>query len=268
VTTRRFEFSDVGAFRVGRFNLGISTSCIVYRLGSGIIDTGPPNQWSIVRRFVEEKAISHVLVTHHHEDHSGNAARVHTEITGTVLFPPTGLAFARDGFRLRPYQRVVWGVPERFVPEPMPDEVRLAHGVRLRAIHTPGHSPDMTCFLEPERGWLFSGDLYIASRPRLLRADENVDDEIESLQRVLDLDFETVFCAHRGVVTDGKRAIRTKLDYLTSLRDEVRELHDEGKSIRAITRTLLGRESLMTLITSFHFSKRNLVRKCLERRTA
>ncbi len=41
------------------------------------------------------------------------------------------------------------------------------------AVHAPGHSPDMTCYLEAERGWLFTGDLYITSKPCFFRADEN-----------------------------------------------------------------------------------------------
>lgn len=32
-------------------------------------------------------------------------------------------------------------------------------GRRIQALHTPGHSPGHCCFFEPERGFLFSGDL-------------------------------------------------------------------------------------------------------------
>jgi glyoxylase-like metal-dependent hydrolase (beta-lactamase superfamily II) len=145
----------------------------------------------------------------------------------------------------------------------MPEEVVLENDLTLRAVHTPGHSPDMTCYLEPDRGWLFSGDLYISSKPRFLRADENVDDQIESLRRVLELEFDTVFCAHRGVVRDGHNGIKAKLDYLISLREEVRQLYAEGRSVSEITKTLLGGAGFLSLITLYHFSKRNLVRGCL-----
>ena len=64
----------------------------------------------------------------------------------------------------------------------------------------------MTCFLEPERGWLFSGDLYISGRTRYLRADESVADTIDSLRRFLEVDFGTLFCSHRGPIADGKEA--------------------------------------------------------------
>ncbi len=108
----------------------------------------------IVRRFLRERNVEQVLVTHHHEDHSGNGARLQRELEATVFFLPSGVTLARDGFPLRAYQRVIWGTPKRFVPRAMPDEMSVGRGFRLRAVHAPGHSPDMTCYLEAERGWL------------------------------------------------------------------------------------------------------------------
>ncbi len=259
----RFEHEGVEGLRAGRYDLGINSSCIVYRLGSTLIDTGPPNQWPVVRRFARERHVERVLITHHHEDHGGNAARLTRELDAGVFVPERGLEPMRRGFRLRPYQRIIWGRPDRLEARVCPEETALEGGLRLRAIASPGHSPDMTCYLEPERGWLFTGDLYIASKPRFMRADEDVNDQIESLRRVLDLGFDTLFCAHRGVIVDGRRAIEAKLDYLRSLRDEARRLRGEGRSIREITRTLLGRETFLSLITFYHFSKTNLVRGCL-----
>jgi glyoxylase-like metal-dependent hydrolase (beta-lactamase superfamily II) len=232
-------------------------------LSSTLVDTGPPNQWPAVRTFLQERKIERVLVTHHHEDHSGNARRLKDEMRANVFVPERGIEPMSRGFRIRPYQWVIWGKPGLLEAKASPDEMVLEGGLRLRTVAAPGHSPDMTCYLEPERGWLFTGDLYIASKPRFMRADEDVEAQIASLRRVLDLDFETVFCAHRGVITDGRRAIQAKLDYLASLRDEVRHLDAEGRSIGEITRILLGRENFLSLVTFYHFSKRNLVRGCL-----
>ena len=260
----RFTHDGVEALRVGRYDLGVSSKCIVYRIGDTVIDTGPPNQWTQVRQFLAERHVARVVITHHHEDHSGNGERLARETTAAVFAPPGSVDLLRRGFRLRTYQRVVWGAPDRFAPGVIPDELDLETGLRLRAVATPGHSPDMTCYLEPNRGWLFSGDLFISSTPRFFRADERVGDQIESLRRVLALEFATLFCAHRGVVADGPAAIRAKLDYLVSLRDEVRKLRAEGRSIGAITRTLLGREKMISMLSLFHLSKRNLVRACLD----
>ena len=249
--------------RFGRFNIGISSSCILYRIGSTVIDTGPPNQWRLVRKFLSERDVHRVVITHHHEDHSGNGARLERDMNADVFLPSESVELMRRGFPLRAYQRLFWGVPVRFEAKSVPDELSLERGFLLRAIPAPGHSSDMTCYLEPNRGWLFTGDLYIASKPRFLRADENLAEQIESLRGVLELDFETVFCAHRGVVTNGCEAIKAKLDYLVSLRDEVRKLHAEGRSVSEIKLTLLGPERMLSFITMFHFSKKNLIEACL-----
>ncbi len=72
----------VKGIRVGRFNQGINTTFVVYAYHDVLIDTGPINQWQHVSQFVTESQINHVLLTHYHEDHSGNASNIknyHTE---------------------------------------------------------------------------------------------------------------------------------------------------------------------------------------------
>lgn len=142
---------------------------------------------------MQEKPLERVLLTHHHEDHSGNAARIQTEFGAQILAHPTALPELATGWRLRPYQRLFWGRPQRLTAQSVPDVVELADGLRLQTISTPGHAADLICYLEPERGWLFTGDLYIGSRPRYLRQDENLPLQIESLRAILQHDFKTVF---------------------------------------------------------------------------
>jgi len=261
--TERFQHAEVEGLRVGRFPLRFNTTCILYRLGSTVIDTGPPNQWRRVRAFLAERAVRQVVVTHYHEDHGGNLAPIRRAFAAPVYAPRLGLAELASGFPQRVYQRLFWGRPEPVEARELPPRVPLDGGGGLEAIAAAGHSADMTCLLERERGWLFTGDLYIAARTRLLRQDEDLGAEIASLRRVLELDFDTVFCAHRGVLGAGKAALRRKLDFLESLCQQVADLRRQGRSREEITRLLLGREGLMTLLTGYHFSKRNLIAACL-----
>ncbi|MBQ2191023.1 MAG: MBL fold metallo-hydrolase [Clostridia bacterium] len=60
-----------------------------------------------------------------------------------------------EGFNIDAYQ-VFQGMPQRILH----DGDRLDLGGReIHVIHTPGHSPGHCCFYEPEREYLYSGDL-------------------------------------------------------------------------------------------------------------
>lgn len=257
-------FEGIEGIRVGRWNRALNTTCIVYRLGDTIIDTGPANQWEYVKKFIQERDVERVMITHHHEDHSGNGARIQKEIESPIFVPESGRQMMREGFGVSFMQKRTWGKFGPFEAEAIPDEMVLQDGIVLRSIHTPGHSHDMTCFLEPNRGWLFSGDVYIASNTKYFRFDENIHEQIDSLERLLAMDFETLVCSHRGPLPDGKAHLQKKLDYLTEFRSRVLEMRTKGMSITAITRTMLGREDLMSWMSFFLFAKRFIVRSCIE----
>jgi glyoxylase-like metal-dependent hydrolase (beta-lactamase superfamily II) len=95
-------------------------------------------------------------------------------------------------------------------------------------IHTPGHAPDHILLYEPDHGWLFSGDLYLAPKLRYLRADEDVYAMIDSLRRAIALEPRVVFCQHRGRVKDGAARLQEKLEFLTELGERIHELHRRG----------------------------------------
>ncbi len=258
------DFEGIEGIRVGRTNRALNTTCIVYRLGDTIIDTGPSNQWAHVKKFIEERDVGQVMITHHHEDHSGNGSRIQQEMARPIYMPPSGVDKVRKGFHTSLTQKRTWGSFRAFEAEGIPEEMPLKDGILLKAVHAPGHSHDMTCFLEPNRGWLFSGDVYIASRTKYFRYDENIHDQIASLERLLQFDFETLLCSHRGPLPGGKDHLRRKLDFLSNFRGEVLEKHGTGMSITEITRSMLGREDLMTWVSMFVFAKRFLVRSCIE----
>lgn len=269
----RFEEAGVEGVRVGRFmRSAANTTAVLYRVGSTIIDTGSPNQWPFVRQFLQERPVRRVLVTHHHEDHGGNGAPIQAELNVPVFVPARSVDRIVHGYPMHLYQLIFWGRPRTFQPETLPSvcprtagyaEVELEDGLRLRCVSAPGHSDDMTCFLEPNRGWLFAGDLYIASSARYLRDDEDLHAQIRTLRRIVALDFDRVFCGHRGIVADGRGKLRAKLEYLVNLRGRVHAMRREGKSVGQIMVALLGRENHMALLTRGSFSKRNLVRACL-----
>ena len=117
--------------------------------------------------------------------------------------------------------------------------------------------------MTPERGWLFSGDLYVSPKPHFARIDDNYHQEIRSLHRILGYDFDVLFCAHRGIVRNGREMLRRKLEYLESLSRKIWELHHQGRSLKEIQVALLGKETSISWLTFTHFSKKNLIRTLL-----
>lgn len=63
-------------------------------------------------------------------------------------------SFPRD-FDINAYQ-IFQGMPQRILQDG--DFLNLG-GREIQVIHTPGHSPGHCCFYEPERNYLYSGDL-------------------------------------------------------------------------------------------------------------
>lgn len=259
--SQRFEHEGVEGFRTGLYPGRVNTACTLYRIGKYLIDTGPPNQWKRIRRFISEREVKALLITHHHEDHAGNALRIHEKTRARVFGHGEYTHLHKDGFHLPFYRRITWGKPVwGMEPEGFSGDLNLSQNIILRPIYTPGHSEDMTCFFEPNRGWLFTGDIYVSAQPRFLRTVEDPNQEIESLKKLLELDFQTIFCAHRGVITEGRQAIERKLNYLLELRAQVIDLAEKGLNQQEVTRRLLGRESMLSFFSLFDFSKLNFIR--------
>ncbi|WP_163832072.1 MBL fold metallo-hydrolase [Spartinivicinus ruber] len=111
---------------------------------------------------------------------------------------------------------------------------------------------------------IFKGDAFLADKIKLFRGDEDFAKTIESLKRLVTLEFADLFCAHRPIMNQGKQALQQKLAYLLELEDQARYLHRKGHSIKAITQQLLGNESrLRTLLTRGDMSKQNIIRSIL-----
>jgi len=236
----------------------------IYWVDGWLIDTGLPATGAEIVRFARERreAMRGVVNTHHHEDHSGGDVALHRAFGFVPRVPAKAIPILAAPPRLELYRWVIWGQPQPVCAEPLGERWETEHH-SFQIVPTPGHCDDHVCLLEANQGWLFSGDLYIGERVKYLRADEDARAELDSLRRVLTLDFETLFCSHAGVVPDGKAALRRKLDYCENIQGRAQEMAQAGTSLGAIRDELLGPEGLMTSITRGHFSKLNLIRSLI-----
>jgi glyoxylase-like metal-dependent hydrolase (beta-lactamase superfamily II) len=261
-----FDYGDVRYFRMARTVLGRAVYWTgVYLVDGLLVDSGPPTLAREVRRLVGELAVRRCVTTHHHEDHTGNHGLLAAELGITPLAHASALprlAEADPHFQL--YRRVAWGRRRAAPAARLGDRLETTR-FRFQVIHTPGHAADHVALFEPERAWLFSGDLYLATRLRYLRADEDVYAMMESLRRVLTLEPQVLFCQHRGRVEHGAARLRDKLDFLVELDGRIHDLHGRGWSEAAIARALPGSDVVWRIWTAGDFSKRNFVKAFLRR---
>jgi glyoxylase-like metal-dependent hydrolase (beta-lactamase superfamily II) len=233
-----------------------------------LVDTGCAHSAPELVSWVRDHPVTRVVNTHSHEDHFGGNAPLLAAWPGLpVLAHADALPFLEDPSLLGPlqwYRRQFWGLPgpSRGMPLREGDVVRTPNHT-FHVIHTPGHTPDHICLHEPERGWLFSGDLYVGGKDRALRSVCDIWGIITSLRKVAALPVERLFPGSASVPPDARKALWDKVAYLEDLGRRVLAEHARGASVPTIARRLLGRPMRVELVTWGDFSRRWLVRSYL-----
>ena len=227
-----------------------------------LVDSGYPATAGELAAYLRGRPPRLVVNTHGHEDHSGGNAALAEAFGAPVLAPEAALDFLRAPPRFPWARRMIAGALRPIDARPL--GARVENGkLALEAIPTPGHADDHTAFFEPERRWLFSGDLFLGERVRTVHWKEDVYRGLESLRLAAALDPAKVFCAHVGAVEDGAGALRRKIAFWEETGGKIRDLAAKGCSEREIRDRLLGREHWLSIVTRGRFSKLSLVRAFL-----
>lgn len=232
------QHGPVQGYRFGysplRFVRPVPVWC--YLVDGLLIDTAQRHMQREVLGALASQRVDRIVLTHFHEDHSGNAAALRNQHQCPVLAGPLTADRVASSFQLLPYERFWFGKIDP-CPGVLPLPPVLTTGrYAFESIHTPGHSDDHHVLLEAREGWLFSGDFYIGNL-RLFRRGENIYHMIDSTRRILTYNFDTVFCGHNPVLREGRRAVELKLHYLETLVERVLAAHERGLSELSIGRT-------------------------------
>ena len=220
---------------IGR-SIGYDVSAFLVR--DVLIDLGFPLVARAFGRYVARVRPSGALITHHHEDHGGNA-----ELVATLGVPIGGcdatLAMLREPQHLELHRRVIWGTPA-----PLRTPVVRFTSDSLRLVPTPGHAADHHIVWDAERETIFGGDLFLGVKVRAAHHDERPRELARSLRAAASLRPRRYFDAHRGRVPDPVAALGAKAGWLEDTIAAIEVRIAQGWSNRAIARAVLGREDL------------------------
>jgi len=263
--TLRIEQVEPGVHRVALSNwqgraAGYEVSAYIVR--DVLVDTGFPRVRREVLDAVRTLGPRGAIVTHWHEDHSGNAPAL-----AAIGLPLCMHSECEATLRTRPqiglYRRAIWGrSPQLSAPlvgfDPAP----------LQIIVTPGHTRDHQIVWDEERGIVASGDLFLGVKVRVAHAHESPSALLASLRAVVALEPRLLLDAHRGVVENPLLVLRAKIRWMEETMGEIRRLSAMGVSEREIQRRLLGQESVVGWVSLREYSKISLVRTVLRETTS
>ncbi|MET0272411.1 MAG: MBL fold metallo-hydrolase [Phenylobacterium sp.] len=179
-----FTFKGTGTYIVGRGEVAV-------------IDPGPddPAHLDAILAATAGETITHILITHHHSDHSPLAGPLKA-VTGATIY---GCAVAGHEEEDTGEVKMEAGHDHDFRPD-----VSLCGGGEvagpgwtMEAIPTPGHTSNHICYALKEENALFSGDHIMGwSTTVITPPDGDMTDYLASLERIRARNFDVLWPTH------------------------------------------------------------------------
>ena len=228
-----------------------------------LVDTGAQILLQELIPFFESADFDLVALTHYHEDHTGGAAWIQEHRNVPIYIHPMSLDVCAKDAEYPDYRRVFWGDRDAFKAQPLGSVVQ-SRTQTWEPIFTPGHARDHMVYLNHSNGMLFSGDLYVTPKTKLVLREESVPVIIDSIRRLLQYDFQEVFCCHAGYVQNGKEMFEKKLDYLENLRGEILRLHNQGLEVHEIQQSVLPNRYPLIEISGHEWDSEHIITSILK----
>jgi glyoxylase-like metal-dependent hydrolase (beta-lactamase superfamily II) len=229
---------------------------VVYLVVDGgegaLIDSGFGDGNSIKARldYVRERPnvrLTHIVLTHHHFDHTSGAQQIREATGAKVALHPQEEEFLRDWQSEVPQdleapadrKEMVEGI-KRFrqqAAEAAPDvhltdgDTITVGGLSLEAVHTPGHTLGSTCIYVREERALFTGDTALGLGTVAISPPPHGDMALylESLERLKGYDSAVMLPGHGGPVHDVPSKLQELIDHRQEREEQVLKLLVDGK---------------------------------------
>ncbi len=234
-----------------------------YYIDGLLIDTGPPNIASEVRKFFDSLPVEKVVITHQHEDHTGNSSYFAHDKGVPVYAHPETLKIMKNPPEIQIYRHVMWGA------QPPVDGLPLGQKVttkifELDVIHTPGHSADHVSFFEPLNRWLFCGDLFLSEKLTGFMIGENIADHFQSLARIIALKPAVLFCGLKGRVENATDRLIGKYEQWWDIGLKVKAMYEAGTGRDKIIKAVFGGEILFHYFSQSNWGRCYMVDSIIE----
>jgi len=212
-----FTYTGTGVYIIGNDNVAV-------------IDPGPDlaEHRAALDKALEGRVVSHVLMTHHHIDHS-----------------PLAIPLARDhgcdvygfGLQIRPPEggevRLEAGDDLSFKPdvEIRCGDVIQGDGWTIDAIHTPGHTSNHMCYVLREENTLFSGDHIMGwSTSVVSPPDGHMGDYLDSLERIKARHFDKIWPTHGPCIEAVDDFVQAYIDHRLNRETQIITALKSGQS--------------------------------------
>lgn len=213
--------------------LGAKVTVLFGSQGLALVDAGARGSMGLIESGLRALGSSLlqvrlIVLTHYHPDHTGNLRKL-VEATGAKVAAHEDEADIISGKREHPSPFInrLWArVTRPFLPllhDPHPTQVdymiddgdMLPFSEEVRVIHTPGHTPGSICLYVVSSKVLIVGDALQYRFHRLSPPAPSVTQDrqqaIQSLGKLLSLEFDTICFGHHSPLCHGAREALERL---------------------------------------------------------
>jgi len=195
-----FTFKGTGVYIVGDIDVAV-------------IDPGPdmPEHVEALKRALDGRRVTHILVTHTHSDHSP-AAKPLKEWSGakTYAFGPHGSGKTEEGVRVEE------GGDRDFMPDlrVKDGEIVEGNGFSFECVYTPGHTSNHMCFALREERALFTGDHIMGwSTTVVTPPDGDMAQYMASVRKLQPRDDRILYPTHGAPITEPKPFLAAYIEH-------------------------------------------------------
>lgn len=242
---------------------GVKLNVYSFLIDGVLIDTGAQTLLEDFKPWFEKQKMDQIFLTHNHEDHTGGVTWIVKTKNIPVYIHKDSVETCRSLEETPLYRKLTWGSRGAFNALPFTAQMR-SKNYTWDIIETPGHTQDHHSFYCQELKIIFTGDLFVLPHTKAILASENLQDTLSSLNRILDFDFEEIYCCHAGYLKNGREMIIEKINYLQQILQKSTELQQQGLNIEAITEVIFPKKYPIEQFSNGEWGSKYIVKSLLQ----